>query len=137
MAKKSIITDFSALKGKVSFSEKTPAVHVKPEVKAESVTQSVGRVLEAGQKVILMDSNLRGTIISLGRTVCIELEDGLRIQAAYGEFAITDDHERSKLKANKVKAKKTNPHDQKQKISGTGMLTIECGRARSRRGHSL
>lgn len=32
--------------------------------------------LQVGQSVVLMDSNLRGRIIRLGRTVMIELEDG-------------------------------------------------------------
>lgn len=32
--------------------------------------------LQVGQSVVLMDSNLRGRIIRLGRTVTIELEDG-------------------------------------------------------------
>ena len=32
--------------------------------------------LQVGQSVVLMDSNLRGRITRLGRTVMIELEDG-------------------------------------------------------------
>ena len=64
------------------------------------------RVLKIGQKVALMDADLRGRIVSLGRTVGIELEDGLVIQASYGEFAVTDDEEISALKQSKVKHKK-------------------------------
>ena len=47
--------------------EKTP---VKESQKPEE-TQ-----LQVGQSVVMMDSNLRGRIIRLGRTVTIELEDG-------------------------------------------------------------
>ena len=49
----------------------------------------------------------RGKIVSLGRTVGIELEDGLVIQAAYGEFAVTHTDEITALKQSKVKLKKT------------------------------
>ena len=95
MAKKTIISDFSALKGKVTFSEKisdvkmlpkvTPAIAQKPKESAKG--------LKSGQSVVLMDSNLRGKIIGLGKTVSIELEDGLVIESAYGEFAVTDKEE--------------------------------------------
>ena len=54
-----------------------------------------------------MDSDLRGRIVSLGRTVKIELEDGLVINAGYGEFALTHDDEISALKQSKIKLKKT------------------------------
>ena len=65
------------------------------------------RVLKVGQKVVLMDSDLRGRVVSIGRTVVIELEDGLVIKAAYGDFALTDENEISALKQSKVKLKKT------------------------------
>ena len=95
MAKKTIISDFSDLKGKVTFSEKKSGVKVSDEG------------LKVGQSVVLMDSDLRGWIIGLGKTVRIELEDGLVIESAYGEFAITDKSEIASLKETKVKAKKT------------------------------
>ena len=63
-------------------------------------------LLKTGQSVVLMDSNLRGKIIGLGKTVRIELEDGLVIESAYGEFAVTDKSEIASLKEMKVKAKK-------------------------------
>lgn len=69
----------------------------------ESVDERVGRVLKVGQKVVMMNSDLRGKIVSLGKTVSIELEDGFVIQAAYGEFAVTCDTEVSALKQSKVK----------------------------------
>ena len=65
-----------------------------------------GNVLKVGQNVVLMDSDLRGRIVSIGRTVGIELEDGLVIKAAYGEFAVTHADEISALKQSKVKLKK-------------------------------
>ena len=111
MAKKGIISDFSALKGKVSFSEEAP---------------SAGRVLNVGQEVVLMDSHLRGKIVSIGKTVGIELEDGLMIQAAYGEFAVTDDREILELKESKIKVKKSHDHARKAKgPSSSGLLTID------------
>ena len=110
MAKKTIISDFSALKGKISFSEKTPdtKISLKGTPAASSQRQKVGdEGLRVGQGVVLMDSNLRGRIIRLGKTVRIELEDGLIIESAYSEFAVTDKSEIDSLKDTKVKATKT------------------------------
>ena len=109
MAKKTIISDFSALKGKVTFSEKISDVKMSPKVTpaiAQKPKES-DKGLKSGQSVVLMDSNLRGKIIGLGKTVSIELEDGLVIESAYGEFAVTDKEEIASLKETKVKAKKT------------------------------
>ena len=129
MAKKNIISDFSALKGKVTFSEQSsvvPGVDGKAGVGSERSSKNrvrqgctadqsgkvydaeliSGNVLKAGQNVVLMDSDLRGRIVSIGRTVGIELEDGLVIKAAYGEFAVTHADEISALKQSKVKLKK-------------------------------
>ena len=97
MAKKTIISDFSALKGKVSFSERSSDAKMSPKVSDDG--------LKVGQSVVLMDSDLRGKIVSLGRSVKIELEDGLIIDAAYGEFAVTRDHEVSALMQTSVKHK--------------------------------
>ena len=108
LAKKTIISDFSALKGKVAFSDKTPDIRM-----STKVTPAVGQKpkesddsLRTGLSVVMMDSDLRGRIIGLGKTVRIELEDGLVIEAAYGEFAVTDKAEIASLKEAKVKAKK-------------------------------
>ena len=121
MAKKTIISDFSALKGKVTFSEKTCAVPNRQDnVRKEE------RTLQIGQKVIMMDCDIRGKIVSLGRTAGIELEDGLTIQAAYGEFALTNDTEISTLMQCKAKPKKL--HTQKRKASQartSGVLTVD------------
>ena len=121
MAKKKIISDFSALKGKMTFSEQSsvvPGVDCDPKRKVgrgcsasrscqdNGVEQISGNVLKVGQNVVLMDSDLRGRIVSIGRTVGIELEDGLVIKAAYGEFAVTHADEISALKQSKVKLKK-------------------------------
>ena len=78
MAKKTIISDFSALKGKISFSEKSTDTKMPPKVTPAVSSQKTkvsddGR--KVGQSVALMDSDLRGKIISLGKTVRIELED--------------------------------------------------------------
>ena len=119
MSKKNVISDFSSLKGTVTFSEKASVVENPERKETESV-------LKVGQKVVLMDSDLRGKIISLGRTVEIELEDGLTIQATYGEFAVTEDHEIHALKHSKVKTKKTSSHS-RPPTAGTsaGTLTVD------------
>ena len=65
----------------------------------------------------MMDSDFRGTIVTLGKTVGIELEDGLRIQAAYGEFAVTEDHEIHALKHSKVKTKHTSAPSRKISVA--------------------
>ena len=85
----------------------------------------MSRVLKPGQKVVLMDSNLRGKIVSIGRTVEIELEDGFNIHAAYGEFAVTDDCEISALKDTKVKAKKVLPTTKSYPICNSGIITVD------------
>lgn len=59
--------------------------------------------LKTGQSVVLIDSDLRGRIVKLGKRVTIEIEDGLEIEASYGEFAVTDEREISSLKETTVK----------------------------------
>ena len=124
MAKKPIISDFSALKGKISFSEQEPGVH-KPKVSVkEAPKENKEPGLKAGMSVVLMDSDLRGKIISLGKTVGIELEDGMVIHVAYGEFAVTDKDEIHALKLIKAKAKKTSSASSR-KVSGSGVITVD------------
>lgn len=130
MAKKNIISDFSALKGEVTFSEKTSDAKVSTKV-TPAVTEQKPKVsekgLKVGQSVVLMDSNLRGKIVGLGKMVKIELEDGLIIESAYGEFAVTDKAEIASLKEAKVKAKKTCPASKQTKasVSPDGSLTVD------------
>lgn len=119
MSKKTIISDFGALKGKISFSEATPVQSSKKAKQSAKETQKTtpqdnptdsDNALKVGQTVVLMDSDLRGKIISLGKTVRIELEDGLEIHAAYGEFAVTNHAELSALKQSKIKHTKAHTH---------------------------
>jgi hypothetical protein len=129
MAKKTIISDFSALKGKVTFSEKTSDVKVSPKVTPATATpkpKDSNDGLKTGQSIVLMDSNLRGKIIGLGKKVKIELADGLIIESAYGEFAVTDKGEIASLKETKVKAKKTNMGSKRSTpMNPDGSLTID------------
>ena len=129
MARKTIISDFSALKGKVTFSEKTSSAKVSPKVTPATATpkpKDSNDGLKIGQSVVLMDSNLRGKIVGLGKTVRIELEDGLVIESAYGEFAVTDKAEIASLKETKVKAKKTiAASKQTTHTNPDGSLTID------------
>ena len=129
MAKKNIISDFGSLKGKISFSEghaaAASAAASKPAQSA-SAAKKQEEGLKVGQSVVMMDSDHRGRIISLGKTVGIELEDGLIIHAAYGEFAVTHSAEITAMKQSKVKAKKTGTHA-RQTSSGasSGVLTVD------------
>ena len=128
MAKKTIISDFSALKGKVSFSEKSSEAKMLPKITPTSAPDNPKvseEGLKIGQSVILMDSNLRGKIVSLGRMVKIELEDGLIIDAAYGEFAVTREHEISALKETKIKHKKTTSVKKQAVLSGNNSLVVD------------
>ena len=129
MAKKTIISDFSALKGKVTFSEKTYSVKVSPKVTHATATpkpKDSNDGLKIGQSVVLMDSNLRGKIVGLGKTVRIELEDGLVIESAYGEFAVTDKAEIASLKETKINTKKTiTASKQDKQTNPDGSLTID------------
>lgn len=130
MTKKTIISDFSALKGKVTFKEKTSDVKVAPKVTpaaAEQKRKVSEEGLKVGQNVVLMDSNLRGKIIGLSKTVRIELEDSLVIESAYGEFAVTDKAEIASLKETKVKAKKTSNASKQAKaaVSSDGSLIVD------------
>ena len=128
MAKKLIISDFSALKGKVSFSEKSSDAKMSRKVTPAEVSQKPkvsDDGLKVGQSVVLMDSDLRGKIVSLGRSVKIVLEDGLIIDAAYGEFAVTQEHEISALKETKVKHKKTTSVKKQAVLSGNNSLVVD------------
>lgn len=129
MAKKTLIYDFSALKGKVTFSEPKPAIpETKPSVMSTSVTTVKETPLKVGQSVVLMDSDLRGRIVSIGRKVGVELEDGLLIEAAYGEFAVTSLSELSSLKGTKVKTKKADvkkPFSSDASISNGGSVSVD------------
>ena len=127
MAKKTIISDFSALRGKVTFSEKISDVKASPKVMpAAAKPKESNKGLNIGQSVVLMDSNLRGKIVGLGKTVRIELEDGLVIESAYGEFAVTDNAEIASLKETKVKAEKTCTASKRSvPVNPDGTITID------------
>ena len=102
----------------VSFSEKkdAPSPARKNTVTSVSKVSSSGtfaskhqekdEALHIGQKVILMDSDCHGIITSLGKVVQIRLDDGLEIEASYGEFAVIDYSERAALRQAKVKTSK-------------------------------
>ena len=128
MAKKTIISDFSALKGKVTFSEKGSDAEMSTKDRTEAAQKSkvsdVG--IRVGQSIVLMDSNLRGKIIGIGKTVRIELEDGLVIESAYGEFAVTDKAEIASLKDSKVKTRQTsNATKRPVPVNPDGSLTVD------------
>jgi hypothetical protein len=128
VAKKTIISDFSALKGKVTFSEKGSDAEMSTKDRTEAAQKSkvsdVG--IKVGQSIVLMDSNLRGKIIGIGKTVRIELEDGLVIESGYGEFAVTDKAEIASLKDSKVKTRQTsNATKRPVPVNPDGSLTVD------------
>ena len=129
MTKKTIISDFSALKGKVSFSDEVSDARMSSQVTPVAATpepKDYNGGLKVGQSIVLMDSNLRGKIIGLGKIVRIELEDGLVIESPYGEFAVTDKEEIASLKEAKVKAKKNSMEPKRSvPINPDGSLTID------------
>ena len=94
---KTIISDFSALKGKVTFSEKTP------------------------------DTKLSAKVSSAPTSKPKDSENGLIIESAYGEFAVTDKAEIASLKEAKVKAKKSSMASKlaKSAVSSDGSLTVD------------
>ena len=130
MAKKDLITDFRALKGMISYSgPKTESLKSSPKtqkpLKSDKESEKPSEaVLKVGQKVVLMDADLRGKIISLGKTVGIELEDGLRIKVAYGEFAVTSESELKALKLTSVKSKEKT-HKKKHALLSSNTLSID------------
>lgn len=116
MAKKNIISDFKSLKGKISFTEKvyeTKSPSYSTTTETETVKSRPGdNDIKIGQSVVLMDCGLRGKITALDKTVRIELEDGLIIESAYGEFAVTDKTELAYMREVEVKANKVSvPRD--------------------------
>lgn len=118
MSKKAILTDFSALKGKITLSDAKDITTPQPKPQAQSQQSNAKEThLKAGQSVVMMDSSLRGHIVSLGRKVSIELEDGLLIEASYGEFAVTDNTELETLKNSRVKHHATSPRTPRSKAS--------------------
>ena len=120
MSKKAILTDFSALKGKITLSEGKDITTPHPKPQAQSQQPKVKEThLKVGQQVVLMDSSLRGHIVALGKRVGIELEDGLLIEASYGEFAVTDNTELETLKNSRVKHHATSPRTPRPKTSGS------------------
>ena len=117
------------MKWKVIFSEKISDTKISQKMTPatkEQKTKVSEEGIKVGQSVVLMDSDLRGKIIGLGKTVRIELEDGLVIESAYGEFAVTDKEEIASLKETKVKAKMTTMGTKRPvHMNPDGSLTID------------
>ena len=134
MKKKKVISDFGDLKGKISFSEGTDMIPKKETHKGRTLDTSKATPkqsdshegLHVGQSVVLMDSDLRGKITKLGKTVTIELEDGLTIEATYGEFAVTSQTEISALKKAKAgKKADSGKASRRAKPSAVSALSVD------------
>lgn len=119
MSKKAILTDFRALKGKITLSDAKDITTLQPKPQTQPQQPNAKEThLKVGQSVVLMDSSLRGHIVALGKRVGIELEDGLLIEASYGEFAVTDGTELQSLKSSKVKHIQTVTRTPRSKAPG-------------------
>lgn len=83
--------------------------------------------MKTGQTVVLMDSNDRGVIRSIGKhSIKIELEDGLIIEAVPGEFAVTCQEEERQMQASGTsRAKKDEPAPKGRKGSYKNMMTVD------------
>lgn len=133
MKKKKVISDFGDLKGKISFSEGTDMIPKKETHKGRTLDTSKATPkqsdshegLHVGQSVVLMDSDLRGKITKLGKTVTIELEDGLTIEAAYGEFAVTNLTEISALKTAKASKKSEGKPSRRTKSPARSDISVD------------
>ena len=68
MERKNVISDFSALKGKISFSEPCHDVQKPSQPEAEAMSKPKEEYLKTGQAVVLMDSNLTHSAKSSART---------------------------------------------------------------------
>ena len=130
MSKINTIYDFSALKGKVTFSEASDMSECANKKASSSPASEKPQKrnethMKVGQNVVLMDSDLRGKIVSLGKVVGIELENGLMIEAAYGEFAVTDNIELEVLKSSNIKAKKNTISSTPRPKKHSGILEVD------------
>lgn len=105
---------------KVTFTDKVTV----PEA---SVSRSKEEGLKVGQDVVMMDSDYRGKIIGLGRTVRIELEDGLVIESEYGGFAVTEKSEIASLRETRVKRNRKSeaPLCSRSTVSYDTALTVD------------
>ena len=105
---------------KVTFTDKVTV----PEA---SVSRSKEEGLKVGQDVVMMDSDYRGKIIGLGRTVRIELEDGLVIESEYGGFAVTEKSEIASLRETRVKRNRKSeaPLRSRSTVSYDTALTVD------------
>ncbi len=83
--------------------------------------------MKTGQTVVLMDSNDRGVIRSIGKnSIKIELEDGLIIEAVPGEFAITcAEEERQMQISSPASGKKDIPASKHKSSSFKNTITVD------------
>lgn len=81
---------------------------------------SQGRMLRAGQRVVLMDSDVRGTVVELGRTVKVQTEDGLVLEAAYNEIVMADAEEELMMSGAVPKSPKPDLRHGKECSGGKG-----------------
>ncbi|MCX4334827.1 MAG: hypothetical protein OSJ55_08105 [Bacteroidales bacterium] len=134
MKKQDIIHDFASLKGLSVIPETEPVYNKatkssKPQPKStEPEPKQKTSALKAGQKVVMMDCDLRGKIVSVnGNKVTIELEDGFEIESSRREFAVTEESELSSLKqANAKTSKSVEPRKVRNAAPpNTGTLTVD------------
>lgn len=86
MGKGKSISDFSKLGKLLSGTEA-------PDVSSGRSSVSDCSQFRPGRRVILMDFDIHGKIVSAGKTLKVEIEEGLVIDADYSEVAIADARE--------------------------------------------
>ena len=107
MSKGKTFSDFSALKSILAGlpAERQGDIGRRPEKKSgqagcmQRKRDEKVQGPDVGTKVVLMDSDLKGRVIGTGRTVKIELEDGLVIETCHDGFAIADPAEEELLRS--------------------------------------
>ena len=107
MSKGKTFSDFSALKSILAGlpAERREDIGRRPEKKSgqdgcmQRKRDDKVQGPDVGTKVVLMDSDLKGRVIGTGRTVKIELEDGLVIETCHDGFAIADPVEEELLRS--------------------------------------
>lgn len=81
-------------------------------------------VIRAGQRVVFMDSNLYGTVVSAGAKAIVRLEDGMEIETDYTEIAAADLEEENILRKSHVVVQGQGSRAGRTR-SFTGNLTVD------------
>lgn len=111
--------------GTTSGSGNGPAPAGKKPVRSQaSAKPAVLSGIRAGQRVVLMDSNLYGTVLRAGVKAIVRLEDGMEIETDYSEIAAADIEEENILRKSHVGVRGQGSSVSRPR-SFTGNLTVD------------